>query len=532
MAANHYYDFLSNVFNLMSSEDRQRMAELWKGYEQVFASVYQKFIENELNTSIADLQSFTTERWLPYDFPDSSKILVPAIFTSNQDLSIGINLTDRWLIKLQIDDGPIYEIDIRGMNASVTTIDEIKARINNTVGFSLARGIFENTVLQLVTHTVGPNSKITILEPSNPLRDASEFVFGVLPEQYPLSVPEYPHVYSNPYAADRVVGIPTLQEDVRDDTAVILVHGTDFLLNTDNGTIAFKNQPSSSKALWARKTLVDEETPWNNYGFLLDIYQKNTPSYRNVLQGLWFAFWNGPKPASVQSSLYLLFGLPVADEDGVISSVSAQSIQMIGRSGNLYEHPIPSELFSIVTVGQEVTRFDPLVNGIEVFDKINAPGFIEREIGRANIQRFLLDEASRGPGADTDETKALAMLEEHTFLPQISVEAFISPDINLGNVKTFLTSIKPLNKAFLFQVIVGVFEDEIEFIENLGLGVFIDVTPNLDSNQTTFAEQSILDDYEINENDAMNLDSDVIGASELLEIEVYDTNGLVDSFTA
>jgi hypothetical protein len=145
-----------------------------------------------------------------------------------------------------------------------------------------------------------------------------------------------------------------------------------------------------------------------------------------------------------------------------------------------------------------VETFDPLVTGIYVWDKINKPGFITEEIGRDGIQRFLLDEATRGYG-DTDETKALRMLEEYTFLPQIVVDAFIYPDINLHNVRLFLDAFRPLNKTYLFQVIVGAFRDLLGLTDRLCLHVDIDVTSTLDQNETTFLEQASLDCYESQE---------------------------------
>lgn len=532
MAANQYFQFLSAVIDNLPSEDRDKFAELYKGYEQVFASAYQKWNEDELNTAVSDLQPYSTERWLPYDFTDENSVNRVVTYTSNQDISGGVNLSQRWLIKFSVDNGAPIEVDLRGANPVITTLPEIVQRINNVAGFNFARGVFENSLIQFSTLQRTPVASITFYPASVPARDASEFVLGILPQDLPVTVPEFPHVYSTPYPDDVIVSIPTMQDAIRDDgVEQILTEGVDFILEKELGTISFKNVPK--EVMWARRTLIDLETPWNNFGFLMDIYDENSPGYLNVVQGLWFAFWTGPKPSNIRSSLYLLFGLPVAPEEGTVTQVTTTSIQILGSvTGELFEFEIPDDLSSLVSVGDEVLRFQPLVTGIDVFDKINSPGFIEREIGRAGIQRFLLDDASRGSSPDTDETKALAMLEEHTFLPQISVEAFISPDINLSNVKNFLNDIKPLNKTFLFQVIVGRFTETIRLIEKLAIDVSLDVTPNLDSNQTTFAEQAVLDAYEGAEDLALNLDSDVIGMDDFLEIEVYDKNGFVESFIA
>jgi hypothetical protein len=528
VANNRYLNFIGNVWDFLPLEDKQKLSETWIGYEQVFASVYQKFVEHDLNIALKDLQSYTTNRWLNYSFPVEDRIATPPIYTSTQDLSVGVNLNSKYLLKFTIDNVNTFEVDVRGFNPLSTTIDEIVSKINAVAGFNFARTIFDNTIIQLVSRTPAPAGSIKIELPSDPEKDATEFVLGLEQVNLPATYPEFPNIFRIPY--EKVVSIPAFRSKIRDESEglVELFENVDYGL-LPNGLIGFKELPPP--ALWAKQTFLDEETPWENYGFLMDIYQKNTPSYVKVLQGLWYAFWTGPKPRNLQVALYLLFGLPVATENCVVTSVTTTSIQTTSNDGIVRDFEIPSELVAIVTVGQQLKQYDPLVSGIEIIDKINKPGFIEEDIGRAGIQRFLLDEATRGVG-DTDETKALIMLEEHTFLPQISVEAFVSPDINLGNVKTFLDTIKPLSKTFLFQIIVGNFKEEIELQESLGMHISLDVTPNLDSNQTTFAEKTILDNYELVENTALNLDSDGVCFQEGVEIDVYSFAALIDSFIA
>jgi len=517
---------LGTFWELLPEADKERMGELWQGYEQVFASVYQKFVEADLNISVRDLQQYATERWLPYTFDETTSVAKPAIYTSTQDLYAGCNLSSKFLIKFRIDGGDPIEVDLRGANPSLTTLNEIISKINKAVGFKFASGIFENSVLQLVSPTSGPSSSIDILLPSS--NDATEFVLGLQEEDLPLHLPKYPFVYRLPYS--KIVDIPYLQDTVREDSVeVILNNGADYVLDK-SGLITFLQEPPK-KPMWAKKTYFDEETPWNNFGFLMDIYGPNEPTYLSVIQGLWFSFWTGPKPENIKTALYLLFGLPVAKEDSVVSNVTTSYIETTSQTGLIRRFNLPLNLKPIVAVGQSLRRFQPLVDGIEVFDKINLPGFIAGEIGRTGIQRFLTDTATRGIG-DTDETKALSLLEEHTFLPQISVDAFISPDINLGNVKNFLDSIKPLNKTFLFQIIVGTFRDELPFGDRISFDVSIDVTPNLDSNETTFCLEQDLTDYESTENAGLNMDSYGVAMQESIEVEVYQSNALIDSFVA
>ena len=529
----HYFKYTSAVLDFLNDKDKERLGHLWKGYEQVFAATYQKWIEGDLNTSVNTIQSFSTERWLPYDFNSSKLIKTPAIFTSNQDISGGVNLSQRWLVRFVINETNEYEIDLRGPNPSSTTIDQIITRINSTVGFRFARGIFENTILQLSTRLLVPEASIRILPASLPNRDASEFVFGILTSDLPQRFPEFPFVYSSGYPEIEIANVPTVQDKIRDDVNPnIMQKDVDYSFSRTTQTFAFKQEMSGT--FWARRTFINQETPWNNYGYLMDIYQPNTPGYSNVIKGLWFAFWNGPKPELIRRGLYLLFGLPVSPFLGTVTAVSPTSISITNVNGQVSEFEIPPGLFPAVAVGESVEQFQPLTDGINVFDKINRAGFLEREIGRAGIERFLLDNASRGLDPNTDESRALIMLEENTFLPQISVESFISPEINMSNVRRFLDDIQPLIKAYLFQVIVGEFTDILTIKEKLTLAIELDVTPNLDYNQTTFLQPSILTDYELfpELHPELNLDSDIIKLEEIVEIVVNDINGFVESFIA
>lgn len=527
MSSPQYLDYLGTVWDYLSEADKQRFGELWQAYEQVTASVYQNFSEVGLNIAVKNLVQYNTERWLPYTFNDANFVVKPAVFTSSQDLSQSINLSSRYMVKLSTDSGTPLEVDLRGANPSNTTIFEIITKINAAFGFPFARAVTNDSLLQLVSATLGPTSSISFFETTDPSLDACEFVLGLLQSSLPITVPEFPWAYELPYSL--VWDIPELRDFIRDESVTVnMVSGVDYIIEREFGDIRFKAQPLEN--MWAKRTLFNEETPWNNFGFLMDIYQPNKPSYLSVVQGLWFAFWNGPKPDNLRKSLYLLFGLPTAQETSIVTSI-APTIETTSAAGVIRQFDIPSGLHAIVVVGQTVTRYQPLVDGIDVFDKINHPGFVNEEVSRAGIQRFLTQYASRGTG-DTDETKALTMLEEHTFLPQISVDAFISPDIDLAAVEIFLNGIKPLNKAYLFQIIVGTFRDELVFGERLGFDIGIDVTPNVDGNQTTWDEASDLLSYETADDQALDLDSDGVSFGEDVGIDVYQGVTLIDSFDA
>lgn len=536
MASNYIYRFISDAFELLPQKDRNRFAETWKGYEQIFGDCSIRTIELDLGVSIKTVPTFNCSRWNRYVFDDTTQLDIPAVYTSNQDLSVSINLTNNYLIKIRVDGVQTAEVDLRGVNPASTKIDEIKSKINAAFGFALASGIFENTIVQLTSATVGVDSSIEFLVPSNPTKSAAERVFGIDEESLPVKYPKYPWSFALPsnsfsYGSEflEIVQIPTMQNAVREETVTkVLKENTDYAIERTSQTISFLVKPA--EVLWAKNTYLNYETPYNNFGYLLDYYSMNDEKYANSLRGLWFAFWTGPTPENIRRSLYLLFGLPTSSNDGTITNVTATEITATYVNGQTETWEIPTGLAAIVAVGDTIDRFQPLVEGIDVFDKISSPGFIEREIGRAGVQRFLTEKASRGFG-DTDETKALRLMEENTFLPQINVEAFIDPNISMSNIKTFLRNIQPKHKTFLFQIIVGVFRDRMKLTDPLALHFTFDVTPNIDYNPWMEAEESVLTDGETIDNPGLVMDSEVIKSRDEGQVTVYDHGIQIDSFT-
>lgn len=534
MASNHYLEFLGSVWSQLPTEDQERFAELWAGYEQVFAAVYQKFAEVNLNSAVQDLQPYSTERWLPYTFSSANFISRPATITSTQDISLGVSTAARFLLKFKVDGGAPFEVNIQAAG-NIAQLPYIVSKINAAAGFTFARGIFDNTVLQLVSPTSGVGSSIEVMKTSIEDANACEFVLGVDEETLPNVYPEFRYPYTLPYA--NVASIPSLRDAIRDESVgTTLVEGVHYTLEAPD-RIVFSEAPPAK--MWAARTQIDTETPWNNFGFFTGVYQENSPEYVSIIQGLWYAFWNGPKPINIKRSLYLLFGLPSAAEDATVTEITSEAvnvdtteytIETTSSDGVVRRFEVPSGLVPIVAVGDSVARFDPLVSGIEVYDKVNRPGFIEEQIGREGIARFLTQYASTGDG-NTDETKALALLEEHTFIPQFSVDAFVGQDIDLRNVKIFLDAIKPLHKSYIFQGILGEFRDNLALSERFSYASDIDVTPTLDSNETTFIASADLDGYETEDNSGLDMDSHGMILGEHVEIEVYSSGLLIDSFS-
>ncbi len=519
------FDYLNDAWDLLPQSDRDRFGELWKAYEQSYGSVYARLFDRSISSSVDFVGLHDHQRWLRYIFDETTRLTIPATFLSTQDLSRPLNLSVKYLLRFSIDGQLPVEIDLRGANPEHTTATEIVHKINQAAGFSFASLERLGALLRLRTRTSGETSFIEFYPASRPENDAVEAIVGISRTSLPTTYPKFRYSYRLPDTS--TARIPKLQDKIHpEQVESYLTEGIDYELTDGTGVIYFR-EPPAREAYWAETTLLNLETAYNNFGYLLDIYDKNSDSYLKAVRGLWFAFWTGPKPENIRRSLYLLFGLPTSSKDGTVSSVTDEFIDLRYADGTEERFSIPIGLVSEVVTGQGVSRFQPLVSGIRVYDKLNSPGFLEREIGRPAVFQFLTELAKRGAGPKTDETLALKLLEQNTYLPQIDVNAFISPDIRLSNVKTFLSNIQPKSRTFLFQILVGSFKDTLSASEEIALDISVRVHPTIDYNPSLEIQQ---EDRVLTETDPLTaniLDSEAVGFSEYAEIEIRTGNELL-----
>jgi hypothetical protein len=541
----YIFDYLNDVWDLLPDQDQDRFGALWKAYEQTYGSVWMQQFDSDLGNTIQNLPLYNILRWIQHPFDSTTQVLLSASYTSPIDFSGTTDLADRYLIKLSVDGGTPVELDLRGLTPGATTLAEVVARINSLLGQKIVSPTNSNQLLKFTSTTSGPGSSLTFYPTSNPARDASAIVLGLDPvANLPATYPKFPYAYQ--LADTRVVGIPVLQDAIQDALITTLIaQNTDYTVQFGTGIISFAVQPPA--AMWAKDTLINYETPYNNFGYLMGIYDSNTPNYLKIVKGLWFAFWNGPSPENIKRSLYLLFGLPTASLPGTVTSVSPTTIVLTYTDASTETFSIPVGLTALVSQGQTLTQFQPLITGINVYDKVNYPGFLRKELGRPAVQPFLTQFATRGSGPDTDETKALTILEENTYLPQINVYAFISPSINLANVFTFLKEIQPKSRSFLYQILVGLFQDQLPLYDeglttvptdqypnglpSLGLTISFDTTPNVDWNGNTMGDLDTWTEAEDNPYTELILDDDVILFGDFGTVNVYQSAVLIDSFS-
>lgn len=290
-----------------------------------------------------------------------------------------------------------------------------------------------------------------------------------------------------------IVSIPNLRNLV-DAPTEIMIEGIDYTVRDGilSTRTAFKlselgPEEDRLRQMWAESTKVDRETPYRNFGVLIDFFRKNSEEYKLALQGLWYTFWTGSTPGNLQRGLHILLGLPFAKRAGTVTRVDEAlgEIDVTDPRGQVITYLIPSGLDPVVTRNQEVPRFTSLTTGVNIIDRNNEPGFVANRLGRAGISRFLTSNASRGLG-DTDETKALALLEHHLFLPQILVEA-VTRRVNVTELVTFLDNMKPQWTEYVFSFQSEESETVTFTEEDLGLDIEIDLTTAVTNNEFNLA---------------------------------------------
>lgn len=495
-AADHMWRFLGDVWANLPRTDRDMLSEVWKSYEQVFADILQQAYEFDFSHIVEKCPVFMTRRWLKYTFDFTSQIKTPVTFTAPLDISAGVDLSERYILAFTVD-GHYYEIDIRGAG-DLTSAKEIAAKINSVLKFSFVSVLYENAVLKFTSKRNDDQADIRFEIPrGRPDLNCADLVLGLTNSQLNKSMGEYRWTYDlrRAYAGETAVNdpestyeiwhIPELINGIRTESVtVVLAENTDYIIDPQTQIIAFQSKPYH--AMYARVTKIYERSAAYNFGWLINYVDNKLPPdvYNHVLKGLWFCYWMGGRPEFIRSALCLLFGLPVAREEGTVVDIgkfvnyfTEQTITVANRSGREFEYTVPMGLRASVKVGDRITRFQPLSTGVEVYDSVNRPGFVKRDLGAYNIARFLTPNAT-----DADVEKALEMLENNTFLPQINVNAFTREGINLRAIRKFLDAIKPLHKTYHMQMIVAEPEDPINIKERRQIHIELDVSQTLDSN--------------------------------------------------
>ena len=267
-----------------------------------------------------------------------------------------------------------------------------------------------------------------------------------------------------------IVDLPALQEHVvTADDETVLRRNADFYLETFRGVpcIRFESSVGSDvweglvppNRLWSEYTYIDNEPVIEaNFGIPADLSRDKLAAlpvkvdYLSAVRGLWYAYFSGPTLYSMRVGTQIFLGLPFAEEEGTIVEIrddfTTTTTRVIVRD-KLDVHLFRSYTFKSIlgletnpdtgnpyAVGDEVGRFAPLTNGVDVIDYVKDPNWI--------IPTLLQDFATE--------------VEKYfTFTVRISSAAF-SPAA-LGLVQEFILNIKPTYTYPVYVVELIIDED-------------------------------------------------------------------------
>lgn len=206
-----------------------------------------------------------------------------------------------------------------------------------------------------------------------------------------------------------IVEIPILQSELKIvDVEAVLRLNVDYFLETIRGAPALRFLSDSTAQgdvwegktpptrLWAEYTYTDNaEVIEANFGLAaglsLDKLQTVNADidYLSAVRGLWYAYFKGPTPYNLRVGAQIFLGLPFAEEQGTIEEIrtdfSATSGRILVRDTanteivRSYKFPkflaleINSSTGVRYAVGDTVTQFAPLVEGVQYLDWIKDP---------------------------------------------------------------------------------------------------------------------------------------------------------------
>ena len=111
-----------------------------------------------------------------------------AHFAGRRDLSQGLDLRQRHLLKLRIDGAPAVEIDCTGDQPDATMPNEIVTRINTALALPVASS--DGRRITLTSPSGGSASRIEVLTPDDEAADASDLILGIAPRAVSGTLPE------------------------------------------------------------------------------------------------------------------------------------------------------------------------------------------------------------------------------------------------------------------------------------------------------------------------------------------------------
>lgn len=177
----------------------------------------------------------------------------------------------------------------------------------------------------------------------------------------------------------------SLRDRVGSSATKVLESGTDYTVEL--GKIFFKVKPPTY--LMAPTVKHNLELVWRNFGFLIDLYESNSASYKRKVQGVWFALFGGPNLDNIQLGMSALLNLPFA-KPGTVKSKKVLKDGSVDIVVDDFLVNVPVTLADRINVeiGDVLTGYRAVVDAVTVEDFIVNPDFAARAGIRHLLQYF------------------------------------------------------------------------------------------------------------------------------------------------
>jgi hypothetical protein len=260
--------------------------------------------------------------------------------------------------------------------------------------------------------------------------------------------------YLDPTVGEVIFSIPRLQ-DVVVDPDELLYEGTDFdiviregrTIEASTSTLRFQEPPLQT--YWAEYVGYEESYIRNNFGANVGLEDFSSDQYKARVRGLYYAYFQGPTLDAIRTGVHILVGLPIAEEAGLVESINpaySGTLGLITVSGTDYTYP--NLVGTSLQVGDEVSLFEPLSEGVEVVDYLTSPRWFSEKLDFNEMEKY------------------------HSFQVNLNLDAFDAS--TLGLASTFVQQIKPTWKRALFLVFKNL-SDDVEIVDDITVGVTLNL---------------------------------------------------------
>ena len=167
----------------------------------------------------------------------------------------------------------------------------------------------------------------------------------------------------------------------------VLTNGIDYLLDLDQRTIAFINDPfnntqfnilpkhnqagvlqDQSVTLWCLNVQLDQQIPYNQFGYVVGFNNISSQTYVDLINAAWELYQYGPTYGPLNQFIAAALQVPLALTDGeVVEVITANDkYQQVITNRQVYNLPLESTI--TVSVGDSLTAYQSLCNAFQLME--------------------------------------------------------------------------------------------------------------------------------------------------------------------